>query len=354
MVQFTTGACFRQCGKTSLRRGDSWWRLLGWLILCVHWYNPLCWLGFFFMGRDMEQSCDEAVLERLGDVRREYSESLLHIAGKHRLSSPAPLAFGESGVGGRVRSVLRWKKAKGWVTVTAMLLCILFTVAWVTDPMAAAIDKTVTLNPDGTFGNLEWGMSPEEVLAADSRIEMTESFNDFYAFAELKGARVLGYTADISLCFSKRRLEDGIHNGPEGRPILDGIDIYIPGEVSVTEALTAVFGEMEKRKPSDNEWDIVDGVPVIHWLPNELPEEKWYWHTDPVYMDIPIEQLRLSIPWYSDETLLGAWCSTFGCKVYVYPFESEDGIMTDVSFIGYGSALKQFLKEEYQRITEEG
>ena len=336
-----------------IRRGDSWWRLLGWLILCVHWYNPLCWLGFFFMGRDMEQSCDEAVLERLGDVRREYSESLLHIAGKHRLSSPAPLAFGESGVGGRVRSVLRWKKAKGWVTVTAMLLCILFTVAWVTDPMAAAIDKTVTLNPDGTFGNLEWGMSPEEVLAADSRIEMTESFNDFYAFAELKGARVLGYTADISLCFSKSRLEDGIHKGPEGRPILDGIDIYIPGEVSVTEALTAVFGEMEKRKPSDNEWDIVDGVPVIHWLPNELPEEKWYWHTDPVYMDIPIEQLRLSIPWYSDETLLGAWCSTFGCKVYVYPFESEDGIMTDVSFIGYGSALKQFLKEEYQRITEE-
>ena len=335
-----------------IRRGDPWWRLLGWLILCVHWYNPLCWLGYFFMGRDMEQSCDEAVLEHLGDVRREYSESLLRIAGKSRLSSPAPLAFGESGVGGRVRNVLRWKKAGKRAIACSLLICLLFIAACATDPIAAAIDKTVTLNPDGTFGNLEWGMSPEEVLAADSRIEMTESFNDFYAFAELKGARVLGYTADISLCFSKRRLEDGIHKGPEGRPILDGIDIYIPGEVSVTEALTSVFGEMEKRKPSDNEWDIVDGVPVIHWLPNELPEEKWYWHTDPVYMDIPIEQLRLSIPWYSDETLLGAWCSTFGCKVYVNPFESEDGMTTDISFIGYGFALKRFLAEEYQRMTE--
>ena len=334
-----------------IRRGDQWWRLLGWLILCLHWYNPLCWLAFFLMGRDMEASCDEAVLRKLGDVRGEYSESLLRIAGKRRLAAPAPPAFGETGVGERVRNVLRWKPARGWVTVTVVLLCILFTAAWITDP-AAMSDKTVTLNPDGTFENLEWGMSPEEVLAADSRIEMTESLNDFYAFAELKGARVLGYTADISLTFSKRKLEDGIKRGPDGRPVLDGIHIYIPGEVSVAEALTAVFGEIEKRKPSDNEWDIVDGVPVLHWLPNELPEQDWYWHTDPVYTDIPMEHLRLSIPRYEDATLLGAWCSTFGCKVYVDTFESEEGMTTDISFIGYGYALKRFLAEEYQRMTE--
>ena len=120
------------------------------------------------------------------------------------------------------------------------------------------------------------------------------------------------------------------------------------------EALNAVLGEPEKRKASDNEWDIVDGVPVIHWLSYELPEDKWYWHTDPVYLDIPIEQLRLSIPWYSDEELLGAWCSTFGCKVYVDTFKSEEGTMTEVSLFGYGSSLKQFLKDEYQRMTEEG
>ena len=339
--------------RCHLRRADHWLRLLAWFLRCVHWFNPLCWLAWFLMGRDMELSCDEAVLEKLGDVREEYSRSLLHIAARGRAPAigPAPPAFGEAGVGRRVKNVLRWKKARGWVTVCAVLLCVLFTAAWITDP-AAMSDKTVTLNPDGTFGNLEWGMSPEEVLAADNRIEMTESLNDFYAFAELKGARVLGYTADISLTFSKQKLEDGIKRGPDGRPTLDGIHIYIPGEVSVTEALTAVFGEIEKRKPSDNEWDIVDGVPVLHWLPGELPEDKWYWHTDPVYTDIPMEHLRLSIPWYEDATLLGAWCSTFGCKVYVDTFESEEGMTTDISFIGYGYALKRFLAEEYQRMTE--
>ena len=336
-----------------IRRGDPWWRLLGWLILCVHWFDPLCWLGYFFMGRDMEQSCDEAVLEHLGDVRREYSESLLRIAGKSRLSSPAPLAFGESGVGSRVRNVLRWKKARKWVTVTAILLCLLFVAACATDP-AALVQETVTLNPDGTIGNLQWGMSPEEALAADSRFVKVESFNDFLECAEMKNAKILGYTADISLDFSKRRLDNGLQKGPEGRPILDQIKILIPGDVSVKEALNAVLGEPEKRKASDNEWDIVDGVPVIHWLSYELPEDKWYWHTDPVYLDIPIEQLRLSIPWYSDEELLGAWCSTFGCKVYVDTFKSEEGTMTEVSLFGYGSSLKQFLKDEYQRMTEEG
>ncbi len=339
-----------------IRRGDSWWRLLGWLILCVHWYNPLCWLGFFFMGRDMEQSCDEAVLEHLGDVRREYSESLLHIAGKHRLSSPAPLAFGESGVGGRVRNVLRWKKAKGWVTVTAMLLCILFTVAWVTDPMAAAIDKTVTLNPDGTFGNLEWGMSPEEVLAADSRLTRLESDNPAWEYLILKSVNILGYTGDVQLSFPKYTLENDLHMDKTGTPFLSEISIMLTGEIDLTEALVSLYGEQEKHPINYNhDPEIVDGIMRPYFDPRELSEERWYWHSDETILDItPMEQLRISYPDFDDNWLQRAWCDTFNWRVDKGKMETEDGTVTYVLITGKGLAIQRFLAEKYARGTEEG
>jgi beta-lactamase regulating signal transducer with metallopeptidase domain len=231
-----------------IRRGDSWWRLLGWLILCVHWYNPLCWLGYFFMGRDMEQSCDEAVLEHLGDVRREYSESLLHIAGKSRLSSPAPLAFGESGVGSRVRNVLRRKKARKWVKVTTLLLCILFTAAWITDPVTAELlAPELTVNGDGTLGALQWGMTPEEILAADSRFEAREEGKYQDIVLVMEGASVLGHTGTVRLRFAPTIIDEELHRSRRGIPLLHLITVLYPGEISLREDLTELFGEPVKH-----------------------------------------------------------------------------------------------------------
>ena len=84
--------------RAHIRRGDPWWRFLGWALLCLHWFNPLCWLAYFLMGRDMELSCDEAVLSHWEEKREDYARSLLHIAARVGPHSPAPLAFGEIGV----------------------------------------------------------------------------------------------------------------------------------------------------------------------------------------------------------------------------------------------------------------
>ena len=337
-----------------IRRGDSWWRLLGWLILCVHWYNPLCWLGFFFMGRDMEQSCDEAVLEHLGDVRREYSESLLHIAGKHRLSSPAPLAFGESGVGGRVRNVLRWKKAKGWVTVTAMLLCILFTVAWVTDP-ADLVPETMTLNPDGTIGALRWGMTPEEILAADSRFEVREDKYG-YVWMGLEGATVLGHTGDIRLCFAPFIIDEQLHRSKRGTPMLNQIVIDYPGEISLRTELTALFGEPVKHQLDySREPEIVDGVLQAPFKPEELPEEEWYWLSDETALDlIPLEHMRIGYPKETDSWLQAGFCSVFVYQITVDEWETETGTVTSLAVLGNAEAYQRFLEDEYARRTEDG
>ena len=112
--------------RAHIRRGDPALRLLAWLALCLHWFNPLVWLAFALSGRDMEAACDEAVLRRLGPaVKRDYSAALLRVATGRRISLAAPLAFGEGGgVKGRIRGVLRWKKPVLWITAALAALVV--------------------------------------------------------------------------------------------------------------------------------------------------------------------------------------------------------------------------------------
>ena len=108
-----------------LHRGDPLWKLLGYLALCVHWFNPLVWLAFFLGGKDMEMSCDEAVLNRLGeDIRADYSQALLRLATHKRLIAGMPLAFGEGETKGRVRNMARWRRPKVWVSGICAVLCL--------------------------------------------------------------------------------------------------------------------------------------------------------------------------------------------------------------------------------------
>ena len=122
-----------------LRHGDHIVKALFWLAVCLHWFNPLVWLGFFLCSRDMELRCDESVLKHLGpQVRSGYAQSLLDLATGRRFV-PAPLAFGEGDTGKRVRFVLKWKKAKLWIAVPAAVLCAVVLVLTACDP-AEGID----------------------------------------------------------------------------------------------------------------------------------------------------------------------------------------------------------------------
>ena len=104
-----------------LKRRDPFVRLFAYCLLALHWFNPLVWLAFSCMSRDMEMSCDEKVLE--SGSARAYSLCLLSIASNRRFPSPAPLAFGETGVKGRIKNALAWKKPRRWAAVVAALLC---------------------------------------------------------------------------------------------------------------------------------------------------------------------------------------------------------------------------------------
>ena len=119
--------------RNHLKRGDHLIKLLGFLLLTVHWFNPLCWLAFWLMGKDMEMRCDEAVLEKDGGAKP-YGTALLSFAANRRFPLAGPLAFGESGVKSRIQNILRWERPRVWITVLALVICLAALLACAANP----------------------------------------------------------------------------------------------------------------------------------------------------------------------------------------------------------------------------
>jgi beta-lactamase regulating signal transducer with metallopeptidase domain len=121
--------------QAHIRRKDHLWKPIGFLILTVHWFNPLVWLGYVLLCRDIELACDEKVIRELDrDARADYSQALLSCSINRRMIAACPLAFGEVGVKDRVRSVLCYKKPAFWIIIVAVIACVAVAVCFLTDP----------------------------------------------------------------------------------------------------------------------------------------------------------------------------------------------------------------------------
>jgi len=107
-----------------LKRLDYIAKPFAYLLLTLHWFNPLCWLSFFLMNRDMEMSCDEKVLTSLDGSRKEYSSALLALGEEKRFPKPSPLNFGGSDIKKRIKNILRWSRPKAVITVIALVICL--------------------------------------------------------------------------------------------------------------------------------------------------------------------------------------------------------------------------------------
>ncbi len=119
-----------------IRRFDHVVKALAFLALTLHCFNPLVWIAFVLACRDMEMSCDEAVIHQLGaDIRAEYATSLLKLATGRRVIAGTPLAFGEGDTRGRIKNIANWRKPTFWVVVVAVVACITLAVCLLTDPV---------------------------------------------------------------------------------------------------------------------------------------------------------------------------------------------------------------------------
>ncbi len=124
--------------QAHIRRRDPLWKFLAFVLLAVHWFNPLLWLAVVLLYRDMELACDERVIRNLdGGQRADYTQALLSCSVHRRRAAACPLAFGEVGVKERVKSVLLYRKPAFWVIVLAVVVCAAAAVCFLTDPVKA-------------------------------------------------------------------------------------------------------------------------------------------------------------------------------------------------------------------------
>ena len=143
--------------QAHIRRRDHLWKPIGFLILTVHWFNPLVWLGYVLLCRDIELACDERVIKQLDrDERADYSQALLACSVSRKMISACPLAFGEVGVKDRIKSVLSYKKPAFWLIIAAVAACIAVAVCFLTDPPSNGNDGAmVNTEYEGVYISIE-------------------------------------------------------------------------------------------------------------------------------------------------------------------------------------------------------
>lgn len=151
-----------------IQRLDHLAKGLAFLALSLHWFNPLVWLAFALMNQDMEMSCDEAVVRRMGrEIRADYSASLLALATGHRIMAGAPLAFGEGDTKARIRNLARWKKPAWWAVAAGLFAAAVLAVCLLTNPERNRFDIRITI-PAGSSGGVYY--SDEEISPKSGRV----------------------------------------------------------------------------------------------------------------------------------------------------------------------------------------
>lgn len=130
--------------RTHLKRLDHLWKPLGFLLLSLYWFDPLLWIAYILLTRDVEAACDERVIKNYSDRERAmYSQTILRFSAPRRAVSACPVAFGETGVKSRIKSVLNYKKPTVWIVAAALILSAVLTAVFLTDPKKTGAPKSV-------------------------------------------------------------------------------------------------------------------------------------------------------------------------------------------------------------------
>ena len=121
--------------KIHLRRKDHWWKPLGYCLLAVYWFNPLLWVAYILLCRDIEQSCDEKVISQMSVQEKQgYSLALVSCSRQRRMITVCPVAFGQVSVSTRIKAIVSYKKPSFWIMLCSIVLCAAISVCFLTNP----------------------------------------------------------------------------------------------------------------------------------------------------------------------------------------------------------------------------
>ena len=154
--------------KAHLKRLDCVWKPLGFILLAVYWFNPLSWVAYILLCRDIELACDERVIaDKDIEYKKQYAMTLLNCSSPKKMVSACPLAFGEVSVKTRIKTVLNYKKPAFWLVLAAVAACVVVMVCFMTNPKSSApdnesaagenIDESSSAEPDSEKSVAEGG-----------------------------------------------------------------------------------------------------------------------------------------------------------------------------------------------------
>lgn len=183
--------------QAHLRHFDHWIKPIAFLLLSVYWFNPIIWLAYVLLCRDIELACDERVIKEIGSTyKRSYSEALLHYSISRSSIAICPLAFGEVGVKTRIKSVLNYKKPRFWIILVAVVACIVVPICFLTNPKSKEVIHIETFGhryqvmeinysaPQYSFAYM-LDTAPKYYLSKDEELMVKENQKDWVSIGKV-------------------------------------------------------------------------------------------------------------------------------------------------------------------------
>lgn len=192
--------------RAHLARRDHWWKVLGYLVLALHWFNPLVWVAYILFCRDIELACDEKVVKGLdGAARADYSQALLSCAAPGRTVAACPLAFGEGNIKMRVKSALHYKKPAFWVAAAAVLAVVIMAVCFLTNPRSDINAETLLGTSSGKITRVSVAM--EETSSGEEYRMSTEEIKTVLSLLDAAEYERLGSASAMQECYARLYFE---------------------------------------------------------------------------------------------------------------------------------------------------
>ena len=259
-----------------LERRDYLIKLLAYFVLVIHWFNPLVWLAFRLMSRDMEMSCDEKVLLRNGEdtvvTVKAYSRALLSIATGKAYRTPSLLAFGETGVRSRIRNVLKWKQPRKWVQIALAILCVTVVAGCMSNPKPESFSSDTLLKTIGrpqAEALKQLGLKEEDVTASPGMVVLPAAFT------------MEGKAFEARLIIDRTKGEvDGYQYALSGNE-----ETLMPVLSALMEKAKTEYGEPSTYPGLDNRYYGTED-PAVVWQKKGTLAETWNLSTRPPFAEV--------------------------------------------------------------------
>ena len=268
--------------KAHLLRHDHWWKPLGFLLLSVYWFNPLCWIAYILLCRDIEMACDEKVIRDMNKKEMAaYSQALLDCSFPKKRIAACPLAFGEVSVKERVKGVLNYKKPAFWIIAAAIIVCIALAVCLMTDPK-----KNISSDSDGAPTQQEEPASAQQEELSSAQQEEPASAQQEEPFLTVTsgGQSVAAYPI---MLYERTWTEEGWH--------------YFDDSPSASEA--AQHPEQIPTVTLDDDFSVVFGGGAVRKSGLNIYNEQF----------VPLRE-----SWYGDTALNWLTPGTYYCVIEVH------------------------------------